>query len=249
MLGLPPVLTLVLGTYNFGRELTAAEDRSHLITIPRPPEWSVEDGDHYDSEDSYSYDSGDESDEEEYAKEDAMADLQPSGPERGIMLSLPFLELHGIELLELVSLSLTIKCDRCKTTTDVQNIKNSSGDSSAIRSESCRKCANAMDIGNLLDHQRVCIRLPYYQGYRKDLLHANSIRAGYIDLDGCTVVDLLPSNFIPTCSECSTNYALPGIVSVRGESSVPTFCRECHHRMSEDSHAIAALTPFAHMVS
>jgi hypothetical protein len=64
------------------------------------------------------------------------------------MLSLPFLELHGIELLELVSLSLTIKCDRCKTAVDVPNIKNSSGDSSGIRSESCRKCANALDIGN-----------------------------------------------------------------------------------------------------
>jgi hypothetical protein len=63
------------------------------------------------------------------------------------MLSLPFLELHGIELLELVSLSLTIKCDRCKTTLDVLNIKNSSGNLSGVRSESCRKCANALDIG------------------------------------------------------------------------------------------------------
>jgi hypothetical protein len=68
-----------------------------------------------------------------------------------------------------------------------------------------------------------------------DMMHANSVRAGYIDLDGCTVVDLLPSNFIPTCAECSTAHPLPGIVSVRGESSVPTFCRECHHRMSECS--------------
>lgn len=30
------------------------------------------------------------------------------------------------------------------------------------------------------------------QGYRMDLMHANSVRAGYIDLDGCTIVDLLP---------------------------------------------------------
>lgn len=78
-------------------------------------------------------------------------------------------------------------------------------------------------------------------------MHANSVRAGYLDLDGCTVVDLLPrweyldlaclfclylySNFIPTCSECSTLYPAPGIVSVRGESSM-TFCRECHRKMS-----------------
>lgn len=25
-----------------------------------------------------------------------------------------------------------------------------------------------------------------------DLMHANSVRAGYLDLDGCTIVDLLP---------------------------------------------------------
>ena len=80
-------------------------------------------------------------------------------------------------------------------------------------------------------------------------MHANSIRAGYVDLDGCTVVDLLPrsveqdvaltlgvkadlsSNFVPTCSECSTPYPAPGLVSVRGESSM-AMCRECHRKMS-----------------
>ena len=29
-------------------------------------------------------------------------------------------------------------------------------------------------------------------GYRKALMHAHSARAGYLDLDGCTVVDMLP---------------------------------------------------------
>jgi hypothetical protein len=133
----------------FAADGASLDDRSHIITIPRPPEWSVGVDDDYGSDDSFSYDSGDESDEEEDTEDIATADSQPSGPERGIMLSLPFLELHGIELLELVSLSLTIKCDRCKTTVDVPNIKNSPGDSSGVRSESCRKCANAMDIGDL----------------------------------------------------------------------------------------------------
>ncbi|KAF2434269.1 hypothetical protein EJ08DRAFT_627787 [Tothia fuscella] len=192
------------------------DDRNHIITIPRPPEWSVGiEDDETDSDNSYSYDSGDESDDEAFPEDNALPQAKPSGPERGIMLSLPFLELHGIELLELVSLSITIKCDRCKTTMDTSNIKNYEQiDHSGIRSESCRKCASALDIG-----------------YRMDMMHANSVRAGYLDLDGCTVVDLLPSNFIPTCSECSTSYPTPGIVSVRGESSM-TVCRECHSRMS-----------------
>lgn len=29
-------------------------------------------------------------------------------------------------------------------------------------------------------------------GFRRQLMHPNSNRAGYLDLDGCTVVDLLP---------------------------------------------------------
>ena len=38
------------------------------------------------------------------------------------------------------------------------------------------------------------------------------------------------SNFIPTCSECSTAYPSPGISAVRGDSAM-AICRECHHRM------------------
>ena len=82
-------------------------------------------------------------------------------------------------------------------------------------------------------------------------MHANSVRAGFLDLDGCSVVDMLPrweyldiacflcllylySNFIPTCSECSTVYPAPGVVSVRGESTM-TICRICHRKMSMSS--------------
>ena len=43
---------------------------------------------------------------------------------------------------------------------------------------------------------------------------------------------MLPSTFVPTCSECSTAYTTPGCVSVRGDSTMAV-CRECHHKMSE----------------
>jgi len=62
-------------------------------------------------------------------------------------------------------------------------------------------------------------------------MHANCVRAGYLDLEGCTVVDMLPSHFIPTCSECSTPHTGPGIISVRAEPTM-AICRGCHQRMS-----------------
>ena len=187
------------------------DDRSHIKVIPRPLEWigGNADDESSDSEYSDSYDSGDE-DEDGGAALDAIPEIQStSGPERGISLSFPSLELYGIELLELASLSITIKCERCKDTMDINNLRDK-----AQKSESCKKCAMPLSV---------C--------YRRELMHANSFRAGYLDLEGCTVVDMLPSNFLPTCSECSTTYASPGVVSVRGESSMAV-CRECHRKMS-----------------
>lgn len=193
------------------------DDRSHIKLIPPPPEWVMvnEKEADYSSESDYSdsYDSGDEAEYEE--KGGATLETVPesssstSGPERGVSLSFPSLELYGIELLELVSLSITIKCERCKDTMDISNLRDKSQ-----KNESCKKCA-----------------MPLSVGFRRELMHVNSFRASYLDLEGCTVVDMLPSNFLPTCSECSTTHPSPGVVSVRGESSM-AICRECHRKMS-----------------
>ncbi|KAL8790695.1 MAG: hypothetical protein Q9195_006237 [Heterodermia aff. obscurata] len=176
------------------------DDRSHIKVIPRPPEWTVADeeessGSNY----SDSYDSGDESTDNEH--ESHVLEAVPEGPERGVSLSFPLLELYGIELLELTSLYVTVKCERCKETMDFENIRSASPD----RLDSCKKCAAALSIG-----------------FRKELMHENSVRAGYLDLNGY---------FIPTCSECSSTLPAPGLVSVRGESSM-ALCRECHRKMT-----------------
>ena len=150
------------------------DDRSHVKYIPRPPEWAAqnEEKDSTDSEYSDSYDSGDEDEENGGAALDPVPESSTSttAPERGISLSFPFLELYGMELLELVSLCITIKCERCKDTMDLANLRNN-----ASRSESCKKCA-----------------MPLSVGFRRELMHANSVRAGYLDLEGSTVLDMLP---------------------------------------------------------
>ena len=150
------------------------DDRTHIKFIPRPPEWAAQnEGENSsDSEYSDSYDSGDEDQEDGGTALDLAPDSPTSttGPERGISISFPSLELYGIELLELVSLCITIKCERCKDTMDISNLRDN-----ATRSESCKKCAN-----------------PLMVGYRRELMHTNSVRAGYLDLEGCTVLDMLP---------------------------------------------------------
>jgi len=126
-------------------------DRSHIQVIPRPPEWDVRNGedDGPQSDDDYdSYDTGDESLDDDAEGLEPGSEGPAEGPERGILLSFPFLELYGIELLELVSLCITVKCDRCKDRMDVNNLRNNAhAEASGLRSESCKKCANAMSIG------------------------------------------------------------------------------------------------------
>ncbi|KAG2025132.1 hypothetical protein GB937_003364 [Aspergillus fischeri] len=156
------------------------EDKPHIRVIPRPPEWSARDtdegsevSDFSTSEDSFTDEDGDD--------EDGGAPVpEMPGPtaERGVALSFPYLELYGIELLELVGLYITVKCDRCKEQVDVRNIPQvkNKRDVLAPKVETCKKCTNTMSLG-----------------FRRQLMHAHSTRAGYLDLDGCTVVDLLPS--------------------------------------------------------
>jgi hypothetical protein len=126
-------------------------DRSHIKVIPRPPEWSVNhDDEEGNSDDSDAEDSTDElTDEVEH--DEAIGpnpEANVTRPERGILISFPFLELHSIELLELLSLSITVKCERCKDTMDIKNLRDTGKiGASGVRSESCKKCANSMSIG------------------------------------------------------------------------------------------------------
>lgn len=186
-------------------------DRPHVQIIPRPPEWSQQDD---ESSDSGGDDSSDEGVENTASDDDGKEDdggvpttLDLSS--RGIIVSLPGLELHGIELLELDTLSLTVKCERCKTQVDVEKLRNE-----VAKSTDCTKCGNRIDAT-----------------FRKDLMHINANRAGSVDTAGAIITDMLPSAFVPTCSGCSTRHATPPCLAVRGDTTV-AFCRECHQKMS-----------------
>ncbi|GAT22188.1 CHY zinc finger domain protein [Aspergillus luchuensis] len=125
------------------------EDKPHVHVVPRPPEWAVGDNgsDTDDSEMTPSEDEFSDDDEEEGGA--PVPDLpEPTTAERGVALSFPFLELYGIELLELVGLYITIKCDRCKEQLDVRNIPQirDKSDELSPKIESCKKCANTMSL-------------------------------------------------------------------------------------------------------
>lgn len=153
-----------------------AEEKNHIQYIARPPEWTIvnsEDAEYSDSDSIYSYDSGDESESEEGGV-GVGVEHEPvtsaSNPERGTAISFPFIELYGIELLEVTTLNITVKCSRCREITEIKGLK-----TGVQKTESCRKCATALVIS-----------------YRRDLVHAHNVRAGFLDLEGCVVGDMLP---------------------------------------------------------
>lgn len=135
-------------------------DRPHLHVIPRPPEWSVP-GPSSDSEvtDESSYE--EEFEEEREDEEEGGAPVPAAvdnTPGRGVALSFPFLELYSIELLEVMYLAITIKCERCKDTMDIKNVPQMQDPKATPKVESCKKCANSMSIGeshNMVLHSSI----------------------------------------------------------------------------------------------
>lgn len=133
------------------------DDRPHVQIIPRPPEWEPR----VDDEDAGSDLSGtdgsevESSEDETEQQDDGGAVIPPQtqaatdpGPDLGILLSFPSLEIYGAELLQLGSVSLTVKCDRCKETRDIKGIRSHAPcDTSSIKHENCNKCANQLRIG------------------------------------------------------------------------------------------------------
>ncbi|KAK3342386.1 hypothetical protein B0H65DRAFT_217623 [Neurospora tetraspora] len=187
-------------------------ERGHVHVIPRPLEWTLvnaggssESESETDSDDDYEFVDG----EGNTSALTPGTTLPTATAERGTAISFPSIELHGIELLQVPLLSLSVKCNRCKTLNDMTSLK-----SDVEKLASCKKCATSFTVR-----------------FRAELVHANSTRAGFIDLSGCTIADMLPSSFIPTCGRCSTPYPSPGFVSVRGETTT-NVCRECHARFT-----------------
>ncbi len=162
------------------------DEKSHIHVIPRPPEWTFP----QDSDDSESDSDSGSDDDEDYSYDDSddsggggavlvsepVQEQQPAGSsssqaERGTALFFPSVELRGIELLQVSILGIAAKCERCKTVNEIGGLK----PNLEKTTESCRKCAT-----------------PFTVRFRPELVHQNSTRAGFIDVSGCTVAEMLP---------------------------------------------------------
>lgn len=186
------------------------ESKGNVQVIPRPPEWDYRADRQGSDEDSYeSSTSEDEEGGVAVTAEPSVSGVPTQTIERGTSISFPSIELLGIELFQVSILALSVKCQRCKTVCEIGGLK----PNTPKTTESCRKCGTSFSIT-----------------FRPELVHAYSSRAGFIDATGCTVADMLPSTFVPTCAKCSTP-TTQGLVAVRGDT-MTNVCRECHARFT-----------------
>lgn len=189
---------------------TVVERKGNIQVIPRPPEWDYQGEGKGSDEESYeSTSSEDEDGGVAVTTQPGASPIPTQTIERGTSISFPSVELLGIELFQVSSLALSVKCQRCKTINEIGGLK----PNTPKTTDSCRKCGTSFSLT-----------------FRPELVHAYSTRAGFIDATGCTIADMLPSTFVPTCAKCSTPTA-QGLVAVRGDATT-NVCRECHARFT-----------------
>ncbi|PWW80809.1 hypothetical protein C7212DRAFT_289818 [Tuber magnatum] len=193
-------------------------DKDHVQVIPHPPDWNIpEDGGSDDNVDS-EYDSDDYvSDDPEPNHGEGTSDrVDRKAIERGTAMSLPGIDMPGVQLLEIAQLNVIVKCSKCKKELEVNDLKPTMpGKGSKPKLSQCEKCSQVLGIG-----------------FRQEFVHANSNRLGFFDLAGCVIVEILPSNFIPQCTSCSTSLPPPGIKGLVPGQRQSTNCRECHAKLS-----------------
>ncbi|RDA88076.1 hypothetical protein CP532_5317 [Ophiocordyceps camponoti-leonardi (nom. inval.)] len=193
--------------------------QGHVQVIPRPPEWTVDESDESDTDSSEEM-----TDEDEAGKSSGMeGGSGQEWPERGTLIQLPSVELQGIELLQIQSLSIRVKCDRCRTANEMTGLR-----PGAEATWSCSKCTAVLRAT-----------------FRPQLVHPSSNRAGWVEVTGGKATELLPSTFAPTCSRCSTTSS--GLVTVAGER-VTNVCRECHGKFTLMVTEVRFLQPAASAV-
>ena len=151
------------------------ECRRDTRTNSMPPEWNFGYRSAESSEPNVDHsDFSDHSDTSEGGSQDdqGVFAIQTSDLDRGkgTSLSFPGMQLHEIGLVWLSSLCVRVKCERCKTVTDISCLKNN-----IEQTESCKKCKLVLAVK-----------------FRQRLMYQNNNCAGYLDLVGCSAVDMMP---------------------------------------------------------
>ncbi|KAF9438176.1 hypothetical protein BGZ76_009383 [Entomortierella beljakovae] len=157
---------------------------------------SVTDSDDDDPNPGYQSGTDAESENSDYedvegeSKPSTGADIGDAAPKRGIEIRMPDIKLENISLMYCRLLNLLVRCNRCKSLSEIPDLVPEDGKPRMTGTDT-RKWRTCENCQSLLGAH-----------FRTEYIHMQSRTVGYIDLAGCTAFDILPSIFVPTCSEC-----------------------------------------------
>ncbi|KAG0321780.1 hypothetical protein BGZ97_010459 [Linnemannia gamsii] len=179
---------------------TEEEEGSSEEDYNRPT--TTNDGNDSDEEDSQR-DTDDEEEETEKKTGGGGPQIE-TAPKRGIEIRMPDLKLDHISLLYCRSLSLLVRCNRCKALVDMPELVPDAPLSSSSAAPGARAGAGVGAGAGDKRKWRTCDNCQSLLGahFRTEYIHMQSRTIGYLDLAGCTAYDILPSSFVPTCGEC-----------------------------------------------
>lgn len=157
--------------------------------------------------------SGDDVDGEIENSQPILQDTTKLLQKKGTSIRFLNLNLVNISLLSPHMISVSVKCQRCKTNADFLNIKPNGGSGDLEwASKSCVKCSETMVVN-----------------FRPDLVHLSNSQLGFLDCVSCILQDILPSKLLATCAQCDTTQTANACFETIGSS---VHCRECHSVMT-----------------
>ncbi|KAK6093803.1 hypothetical protein MT418_005642 [Batrachochytrium dendrobatidis] len=132
-----------------------------------------------------------------------------SPQKRGTQIRLLESRLDNISLLHCTSITVTIRCTRCRDTAQVSNLLASLVENHPdYHFTCCKTCQSAMSVA-----------------FRRDFMHESSQCLGYLDLHDSTAFDLGPSVYIATCTSCNAEHTFKSLPTL---TTVTVHCRSCH---------------------
>lgn len=186
--------------------VTSEDDDDEGESLSEDESEDSTDDDQYESDHEEDIDDLDETiDSDQAQSSQASGPVVDSGPKRGTEIRMPDLQLEHISLLYCRSLSIQVRCGRCKGLIEIADLAPDDGRSSRRSGPDLRKWKTCDQCQSLLGAH-----------FRADYIHAQSRTIGYLDLAGCTAFDILPSAFVPTCDECDQ---ILGSISTAGMDS------------------------------